>query len=116
NGSKITLRGAVETQAELDSARALILSVAGVSDVDTSGVQVTPGGSGFNVTDEAGDYIYTVQSDDTLAHIAQRYYGDGGRESYMRIAEANDISDPDSIQAGQKLTIPGTNTGPGEPT
>ena len=47
---------------------------------------------------------------------AQRYYGDGGRESYMRIAEANDISDPDSIQAGQKLTIPGTNTGPGEPT
>ena len=54
NGSKITLRGAVETQAELDSARALILSVAGVSDVDTSGVQVTPGGSGFNVTDEAG--------------------------------------------------------------
>lgn len=65
-----------------------------------------------------GRYENLIRSiaNDTLAHIAQRYYGDGGRESCMCIAEANDISDPDSIQAGQKLTIPGTNTGPGEPT
>lgn len=115
-GSTVVLRGAVDSQAELDRARALVLSVAGISDVDTSGLQVVEDASRFNLTDEAGDYVYTVQSDDTLADIAQRFYGDGGRDSYMRIAEANDISDPDRIQAGQKLMIPGTNTGPGEPT
>ncbi|MEV6767561.1 LysM peptidoglycan-binding domain-containing protein [Nocardia sp. NPDC051030] len=47
---------------------------------------------------------YTVEPGDTLWAIAERFYGDGNR--YQQIADANGIPDPDSINAGQVLTIP----------
>lgn len=49
---------------------------------------------------------HTVKSGDTLSEIALKYYGSGSREHYMFIAEANNISDPNKIKAGQVLTIP----------
>jgi len=48
-----------------------------------------------------------VQSGDTLSKIAKQHYGDAGQ--WRKIFEANrgTISDPDKIQIGQQLTIPG---------
>ena len=47
---------------------------------------------------------YTVVSGDTLSKIAKQFYGDAG--AYLKIADANGIDDPNSIQVGQELTIP----------
>lgn len=48
------------------------------------------------------DFVwYTVQSGDTLNSIAQEY-----GTTWSAIAEANDITDPSTIYAGQKLKIP----------
>ena len=111
-GSTIVLRGAVDSQAEFDKAKNLADGVAGVTDVDTSGLQIIQNASKLNTTDDDGDIVYTVKSGDTLSHIALNYYGDAGRSSYMKIAEANGLDDPNKIQVGQKLKIPGTTAGP----
>jgi nucleoid-associated protein YgaU len=49
---------------------------------------------------------YTVQPGDTLSKISQQFYGDASQ--YMKIYQANrdKLSDPNKIQAGQKLAIP----------
>ncbi|MBI2597001.1 LysM peptidoglycan-binding domain-containing protein [Candidatus Daviesbacteria bacterium] len=47
---------------------------------------------------------YTVQEGDWLSIIAGRAYGD--IFTYQKIAEANNISNPDLIYPGQVLTIP----------
>jgi nucleoid-associated protein YgaU len=48
--------------------------------------------------------MYVVKSGDSLSRIAKSYYGNVNE--YTKIAEANNISDPDKIQAGQQLKIP----------
>lgn len=111
-GSTIVLRGAVDSEAEFAKAKDLAASVDGVSAVDTSGLQVIQHASELNKTDDEGDIVYTVKSGDTLSHLALHYYGDAGRKSYMKIAEANNIADPNKIFVGQKLKIPGTTAGP----
>ena len=111
-GSTVILRGAVDSQEELDKAKKLASSVEGVNNVDASGLQIIQNASKLNVTDDDGDVVYTVESGDTLSHIALHYYGDAGQSSYMKIAEANGLDDPDKIQVGQKLKIPGTTKGP----
>ena len=47
---------------------------------------------------------YTVEEGDWLSKIAGRAYGD--IYSYDKIAKANNIPDPNSIEAGTVLTIP----------
>ena len=47
---------------------------------------------------------YTVQPGDTLSKISKAFYGNASQ--YMKIAEANNIENPDLIQVGQKLVIP----------
>ncbi|RMD84895.1 MAG: LysM domain-containing protein, partial [Candidatus Dadabacteria bacterium] len=50
----------------------------------------------------ASDYFYyTVRRGDTLNKIGKRY-----GVSWRRIAEANGIADPKSLQAGQVIKIP----------
>ena len=52
-----------------------------------------------------GDLQYTVQSGDTLSLIANRYTI-GGSAYAPAIANYNNISNPNAIQAGQVLNIP----------
>jgi len=77
-----------------------------VSAVDSSDLKIVPDVKAMVADrDENQDALYTVKSGDTLSAIALRYYGDGNE--YMKIARANGIDDPDHIQAGQRLKIPG---------
>jgi LysM repeat protein len=48
---------------------------------------------------------YTVQRGDSLSKIAQRELGDPNR--WREIAQANGIRDPNMIQPGQRLVMPG---------
>nr|WP_244960829.1 LysM peptidoglycan-binding domain-containing protein [Pseudoclavibacter chungangensis] len=55
----------------------------------------------------------TVDEGDTLWDLAEEHYADGTR--YPEIAAANDIPDPDRIEAGTRLVVPGlapSETGP----
>lgn len=47
---------------------------------------------------------YIVQPKDTLWSIAVKVYGDG--KKWRQIADANGISDPKKLAAGQSLVIP----------
>lgn len=51
---------------------------------------------------------YTIKSGDTLWALAKKYYGDGSM--YTAIASANNISNPNKITVGKKLTIPDSET------
>lgn len=47
---------------------------------------------------------YTIKSGDNLSKISKLFYGNANK--YEEIAKANNISDPNKIQAGQTLKIP----------
>lgn len=68
----------------------------------------TKGGSPVVTADDWGPKItgntYTIQEGDWLSTIAGRAYGD--IFAYQKIAEANNISNPDLIYPGQVLNIP----------
>ena len=68
------------------------------------------GGSGWKANSggqEIGVGDYKINSGDTLADIAGRASkGDGGM-SYQDLAKANNISDPNKINAGDTIHIPG---------
>src|SRR5215470_18902873 len=51
-----------------------------------------------------GEQTYVVQPGDNLSKISKRFYGDANQ--YMKIADANKLSDPDKIKVGQQLVIP----------
>jgi nucleoid-associated protein YgaU len=48
--------------------------------------------------------MYVVKSGDNLSKISKLYYGNPNE--YTKIAQANNISNPDKIQVGQELKIP----------
>lgn len=48
--------------------------------------------------------MYVVKSGDSLSKISKSFYGNPNE--YNKIAQANNISNPDKIQAGQQLKIP----------
>jgi nucleoid-associated protein YgaU len=52
----------------------------------------------------ASGTMYVVKSGDTLSKISKNYYGDANQ--YNKIAQANNISNPEKIQIGQELKIP----------
>ena len=54
---------------------------------------------------------YTVKAGDTLASIAEAELGSS--DKWQKIAQANNIQNPDRIFAGQKLTIPASQDGTG---
>ena len=53
---------------------------------------------------EKKENVYIVKSGDTLYGIAQKYYGNGNL--YKKIANYNNIKNPDIIYIGQELIIP----------
>lgn len=57
-----------------------------------------------DVTPENLPGKYTVKEGDTLFTIAESYYKDGYK--YTEIAQANNLTNPNSIEIGQKLEIP----------
>lgn len=106
SGQTVILRGAVDSDAEKQAAEALARAVPGVTAVDASGLRVLQGvrelAAGRN---EAGEVVYTVKPGDTLSQIAHRYYGD--MMKYHDLARHNGISNPDRIEVGQQIRIPG---------
>lgn len=50
-------------------------------------------------------FQYTIQRDDTLARLAQRFLND--RHLFYILARYNDISQPNRIQVGQVIKVPG---------
>jgi len=47
---------------------------------------------------------YTIKSGDNLSKISKLFYGTPNH--YQQIAQANHISDPNKIQAGQQINLP----------
>jgi nucleoid-associated protein YgaU len=56
------------------------------------------------ITVAQGDQTYTVKSGDNLSKISKLFYGDANQ--YKKIAQANNLADPDKIKVGQSLRIP----------
>jgi nucleoid-associated protein YgaU len=48
--------------------------------------------------------MYVVKSGDNLSNISKSFYGNAN--DYGKIAQANNIANPDRIQVGQQLKIP----------
>lgn len=48
--------------------------------------------------------MYVVKSGDNLSNISKSFYGNASE--YSKIAQANNIANPDKIQVGQQLKIP----------
>ncbi|MPZ68444.1 MAG: LysM peptidoglycan-binding domain-containing protein [Actinobacteria bacterium] len=62
-------------------------------------------GDGENEGDATSEMeTYVVASGDTLQTIAEQFYGDASLDDFL--AEHNGISDPTTLQVGQKLEIP----------
>ncbi len=56
-----------------------------------------------NITVGSGT-LYVVKSGDNLSKISKSFYG--SPNEYNKIAQANNIPDPDRIRTGQELKIP----------
>jgi nucleoid-associated protein YgaU len=56
-----------------------------------------------NITVGSGT-MYVVKSGDNLSNISKAFYGTPNQ--YTKIAQANNIANPDKIQVGQELKIP----------
>ena len=56
------------------------------------------------ITVAQGDQTYTVKAGDNLSKISKLFYGDANQ--YKKIAQANNLADPDKIKVGQSLRIP----------
>lgn len=50
--------------------------------------------------------IYTVQSGDTMESILIRFYGGYSKERAWAVMNANQMTNPNRLSIGQKLTIP----------
>ena len=107
SGKSVILRGVVDNDHELRLAEKIAREVDGVAGVDVSGLKVAAGAKELTKEkdQDSGDTVYTVKAGDSLSAIAQKYYGDA--MEYKKIAHYNNISNPDLIQPGQKIKIPG---------
>ena len=56
------------------------------------------------VTTGGADQSYTIQAGDNLSKVSKLFYGSPNK--YQKIAQANNIADPDKIRAGQSITVP----------
>ena len=71
---------------------------------EAEGVKITP-----SQPAQSKGKTHIVDSDETLSHIALKYYGSAAKEKWMIIYEANkDVigDNPNIIQKGMELFIP----------
>ncbi len=110
DGSLLTLR------VSPDRARARAIwsdasEVALARTADEAGGRWEGGGASFETAGQRGVWrtqtreTVTVARGDTLGRIARRHYGDAARA--YDIAAANAVADPDRIEIGQVLRLPG---------
>ena len=101
--NKLFIKGAAPTDAAKNEVWTAIKSVDRTYGDLTADITIDPSLPPPKPKEQA----YTVQSGDTLSKISKQFYGDANR--YMEIFNANkdQLSDPDKIKVGQKLTIPG---------
>lgn len=66
---------------------------------------VTPEKTETKKPDTKNETVYTVKSGDTLSGIAAKY-----NTTYQKLAEYNNIKNPNVIHVGQKIKIPGKTT------
>ncbi|MGA0598946.1 peptidoglycan-binding protein LysM [Enterovirga sp. CN4-39] len=99
-GDKVKVSGQAMNQEEAEKIILSLGNTIGVSEVDTSGLQVQ------QPSVEAK--FYTVKKGDTLWKIAEEHYGKGNGAKYVEIVKANTppVKNPDLIQPGWVLRIP----------
>jgi nucleoid-associated protein YgaU len=68
--------------------------------------QITGGSGGSGGAGEMAERSYTVQSGDTLSHIAKAHYGKPSKWHAIFDANRDQLQDPDKIFPGQVLKIP----------
>ena len=56
------------------------------------------------VTTGGAEQAYTIKPGDNLSKISKLFYGSPNK--YQQIATANNIADPNKIQAGQQIKLP----------
>lgn len=97
---KAKVTGEAPTQEEAEKIILAIGNTQGVSQVDSSGLQVRQPAPAAQ--------MYTVRKGDTLWKIAEQHYGKGQGARFTEIVKANSppIKDPDIIQPGWVLRIP----------
>jgi nucleoid-associated protein YgaU len=93
-GDKLLVRGAVPSEFAKDKLWDTIKSVDPSYGDLTADINVQSG------------LEYTVVAGDTLSKIAKRFYGDANRYHDIFNANTDQLSDPDSIQVGQRLKLP----------
>lgn len=54
----------------------------------------------------ASNEVYTVQSGDTMESILVRFYGSYSKEKEALVLKTNNMTNPNKLGIGQKLTIP----------
>lgn len=87
------------------------LQIPGTASAAASGAATTTAGqtSGATTTGGAttgGSTSYTVQSGDTLGSIARRF-----GTTIAELVRVNNLANPDALQVGQKLVVPGSGSG-----
>ena len=50
--------------------------------------------------------VYTVQSGDTMESILIRFYGSYSKDKEALVLKTNNLTNPNKLAIGQKLTIP----------
>lgn len=73
----------------------------------TTGAATTTGGTtSTGAATTTGSTTYTVQSGDTLGVIARRF-----GTTIAELVRLNNLANPDALQVGQKLVVPGSSSG-----
>ncbi|MBI1250738.1 MAG: LysM peptidoglycan-binding domain-containing protein [Alphaproteobacteria bacterium] len=86
--------------------RALLRRTSDAATWENNSVQLRTAGARAVWISRSGGAV-TVAHGDTLSRIAQRIYGDAAQAAAIGAANADQISDPDRIYAGQVLRLPG---------
>jgi LysM repeat protein len=92
-GDLPVIAGTTNANVTIATATNTVPTIAPFSGTTTGGSDTTAG----------GDQIYTVQAGDSLFVIAQRF-----GTTVNAIVEANNLSNPNALQIGQQLIIPGS--------